>query len=529
MALTYGFYNSANHDRKYTATDFSNLFEGILNDGVFATVGAAFAVTATGGMSVNVGTGRAWFNKTWTDNDSPLPVIVSPAEMVLNRIDAVVIEVNKDDMVRKNAIKIIKGTPASVPTNPVLTKTDLVSQWPLAYIYVGAGVTAITQDKITNTVGTETCPFISGVLETITIDGMTVLLKDEWDKWFAHIKEELDTNQAGNLQNQIDGFIEVGGVPPELATAENLGRFYIDTLNGPVALYQCVKENNAYVWRVVKRFTKPILASYLEDGAYTFTVPTNVTKISAIICSAGGGGGAGGQGGSTGKNGNGRLGGVGRASGGSSNGYGGYGGSGTGGSGGGVGASGQGSFWGGSGGGGGGCGAVCILQTAVRVSPGEIIPVVCGETSSFLGKTAKLSDSVYPGGRGGDGGYGTESPPTRNGSVGESEKVYPFYLEQTSKLIMAGGAGGGGGGGSGRGSGGGTGGAGGGGTNAGKGGAGGTGGSGVDYMNFYGGGGGGGGGGCGLNKNAQNGKDANIGGNGGDGGTGGVIIFDESE
>ena len=35
MAVTYGFYNSSNGDRKYNALQFSRLFEGIIRDGGF--------------------------------------------------------------------------------------------------------------------------------------------------------------------------------------------------------------------------------------------------------------------------------------------------------------------------------------------------------------------------------------------------------------------------------------------------------------------------------------------------------------
>ena len=57
MALTYGFYNSINHDRRYNATQMSQLFDGIINDGVFANIGTAMVVTAGTGLTVTVGLG----------------------------------------------------------------------------------------------------------------------------------------------------------------------------------------------------------------------------------------------------------------------------------------------------------------------------------------------------------------------------------------------------------------------------------------------------------------------------------------
>lgn len=47
MSVTYGFYNSLNGDRKYNAEQVSSLFDGLIIDGVFASIGTAFAVKAT--------------------------------------------------------------------------------------------------------------------------------------------------------------------------------------------------------------------------------------------------------------------------------------------------------------------------------------------------------------------------------------------------------------------------------------------------------------------------------------------------
>lgn len=93
MSVTYGFYNSLNGDRKYDSAQMSSIFDGLIVDGIFASIGTAFAVRAAGGLTVNVGIGRAWFDHTWTLNDSILPLEAPEAEVLLDRIDAVVLEV----------------------------------------------------------------------------------------------------------------------------------------------------------------------------------------------------------------------------------------------------------------------------------------------------------------------------------------------------------------------------------------------------------------------------------------------------
>ena len=161
MSVTSGFFNALNGDRKYNAEEMSSIFDGIIEDGVLQHVGTAMVVTAMDNMNVYVGIGRAWFNHTWTLNDSILPLEVTQAEVLLNRYDAVVLDVDARTSVRANTIKIINGTPGSSPSKPEMLKDNDHWQYPLAYIYVAAGVTSIGQENITNCVGTSECPFVT--------------------------------------------------------------------------------------------------------------------------------------------------------------------------------------------------------------------------------------------------------------------------------------------------------------------------------------------------------------------------------
>ena len=46
MAVTYGFYNALNHDRLYDAIQMSSIFDGIIRDGIFSTIGDTMIVTS---------------------------------------------------------------------------------------------------------------------------------------------------------------------------------------------------------------------------------------------------------------------------------------------------------------------------------------------------------------------------------------------------------------------------------------------------------------------------------------------------
>jgi len=199
MTVTYGFYDSLNGDRKYNAKQISELFDGLIRDGVFTSIGDALAVSAGGGMNVIVGTGRAWFNHTWTYNSVPSLHTIEPADIVLNRIDTVVLEINASEEVRANSIKVIKGTPASNPVAPTLIDTELVHQYPLADIYVGANVTEIIPANITNRVGTAACPLSTGILETL--DSAPLLA--QWNSAFT-VHSQAWVDQMAQQQNDFD-------------------------------------------------------------------------------------------------------------------------------------------------------------------------------------------------------------------------------------------------------------------------------------------------------------------------------------
>ena len=204
MAVTYGFYNSLNKDRVYNAEQMSSIFNGIITDGVFASIGGSLMPIVGTGMQVVVKTGKCWFNSTWTLNDALLPLDIPAADVSLTRIDAVVVEINSAVSTRANTIKVIKGTPSANPAKPALANTETLHQYALGYVTVSAGVTSITADKIEVNVGKSTCPFITSVLQQTDITALFNQWDAEFNTWFENVQAQLSGNVAANLQRQID-------------------------------------------------------------------------------------------------------------------------------------------------------------------------------------------------------------------------------------------------------------------------------------------------------------------------------------
>lgn len=169
MAITSGFFDSVNGDRKYSAQQFGNLFTGIISDGVFSGVGGGLKVESRSSQ-VYINSGRAWCRGTWLDNDAYASLSV-PANTHPNysRYDAVVLTFDTSSSVRRNSIDYISGDAAATPLKPTLKNDSLTKQMPLCYIFRPANSTTITPSNIESTIGTSACPYITGPLKTIDV------------------------------------------------------------------------------------------------------------------------------------------------------------------------------------------------------------------------------------------------------------------------------------------------------------------------------------------------------------------------
>lgn len=225
-----GFFNAnlvnEEYDRVYLAEDFASYFESFISNGVFAKYSNQLQVIAESdpAMSVQVSTGRGWINGYFYENTDLFHLAVELADGVLNRIDSVVLQL--DFQSRAINLKIKKGTPASSPVAPTLTRNNDYYELQLATIAVNAGAINVTQAQITDTrLNTEVCGWVTG---TVTQIDTTTLFEqfnsyfeqfkqssedefNEWEteqkadfeSWFETIKDQLSGDVAANLQNQV--------------------------------------------------------------------------------------------------------------------------------------------------------------------------------------------------------------------------------------------------------------------------------------------------------------------------------------
>ena len=142
MAVTYGFFNSVNGDRKYNAEQMSEYFRGIINEGVYQHLDGGLAVTAGTGLAVNVAAGRAIIQNRWVQNSAAMSLTIAAASETYARKDAVVIRLNWSS--RAISIAVKTGTPAASPVAPSMTRNATTYEMALAYVNVAANATSVT-------------------------------------------------------------------------------------------------------------------------------------------------------------------------------------------------------------------------------------------------------------------------------------------------------------------------------------------------------------------------------------------------
>ena len=114
-----------------------------------------FAVTAQGGLSVQVSAGQAWvrparFKGRSIIMEQPGTLTLTAADAVRSRIDRIVLRY--DAAAKKTSLQVLDGTPDSAaPAAPEISRTELVYDLCLAEIRRPAGSTSVTTADITDT------------------------------------------------------------------------------------------------------------------------------------------------------------------------------------------------------------------------------------------------------------------------------------------------------------------------------------------------------------------------------------------
>jgi hypothetical protein len=232
MAVTYGFFNSVNGDRKYNADQMSEYFRGIVSQGVFQHLDSGMAVSAGTGLSVSVAAGRAIIQNRWVQNSAALNLTISDASETYGRKDAVVIRLDKSS--RAISIAVKTGTPAASPVAPEMTRNETTYEMALAYVNVAAGASSVTViDKRSDS---SICGWASVAQATSgEVDQMLNDMKTGFDGVVYSSPAAMVQGEDQKLQGEIDNTNEeLTGVYDEINGDPNYTVGYYFDSNGAI-------------------------------------------------------------------------------------------------------------------------------------------------------------------------------------------------------------------------------------------------------------------------------------------------------
>lgn len=192
MGEHYRFFDSIDgkDERVYSADEFAEYFRQFLSSGVYARDGqAGLRVEANGeDMQIKITEGDAFIEGYLYKIDAEsLKLPIHTADPTLNRIDRVVVRLDKTLENRYVKAFVLTGTPELEPKAPILTKNENIYEISLAKINVVAGKSFIEQAQITDERSNEdVCGFVSSL---ITIP--TSQFQDDWNDWKSTIQPQL--------------------------------------------------------------------------------------------------------------------------------------------------------------------------------------------------------------------------------------------------------------------------------------------------------------------------------------------------
>jgi len=174
------FFNSVSHDRTYKAEDWAEYFASFIGNGVFPVPSTGLQVVVDSGMNLLLKAGKAWINGYFYNNTSDLSIEIGTADGQLNRIDRIVVRWDLTNRIISAEVK--SSAYSATPTTPVLQRDADMYELALADVYVGAGVTTITQSSITDLrLDTTVCGVVAAVVEQIDTEAFNAQLQ----AWFA--------------------------------------------------------------------------------------------------------------------------------------------------------------------------------------------------------------------------------------------------------------------------------------------------------------------------------------------------------
>lgn len=205
MAVRYGYFNSVDGDRKYNAEDMTMYFKGLVSDGIYQTIGNMFAVTATSGLTVSIGTGRALVNMHWIECDAPFTITFDAASVSSDTYQLIVLRCNLADDVRSVGVFTKTSSDGSIS----LTNNDTITELCIARVRIRANASSISQSDIRDYRGSSYCPWITGLVKQVDVSQLNTQFYKYYEEQTAELEAYMAEQKASfdswlsSLQNEL--------------------------------------------------------------------------------------------------------------------------------------------------------------------------------------------------------------------------------------------------------------------------------------------------------------------------------------
>ena len=178
-------------DREYNAENMSDYLNLLVGSGVFPNPSTNLQVMASTGFNLVVKAGSAWINGKKMENTTDYSITLDGSDVLLNRIDRVIFYL--DTQAREMGIDVIKGTPATNPVAPDLTRTATRQEYCLATVAINKQVSAISQADITDTRADSTvCGWVAGLIQQVDTSTLFNQWQAAYSNYYDTVKEQLD-------------------------------------------------------------------------------------------------------------------------------------------------------------------------------------------------------------------------------------------------------------------------------------------------------------------------------------------------
>lgn len=178
-------------DREYNAENMSDYLNLLVGSGVFPNPSTNLQVMASSGFNIVVKAGSAWINGKKMENTTDYSITLDGSDVLLNRIDRVIFYL--DTQAREMGIDVIKGTPATNPVAPDLTRTATRQEYCLATVAINKQVSAISQADITDTrADSDVCGWVAGLIQQVDTSTLFNQWQAAYSAYYAAVQQQLN-------------------------------------------------------------------------------------------------------------------------------------------------------------------------------------------------------------------------------------------------------------------------------------------------------------------------------------------------